>query len=98
VRSLDGVADDWPIDYQTLEPFYALNDRMMGISSLAGDPAYPPKEAVMPPIPLGRTGQVLGRAMNRLGWHWWPSDAAITTREYEGRAPCINLGQCASGQ
>jgi len=97
VRSLDGVADDWPIDYSTLEPFYALNDRMMGISSLAGDPAYPPKDAIMPPIPLGRTGQVLGKAMNELGWHWWPSDAAILTREYEGRAPCINLGQCGSG-
>lgn len=97
VRSLDGVADDWPIDYKTLEPFYALNDTMMGIASLAGDPAYPPKEQVMPPIPLGRTGQTLGRAMNSLGWHWWPSDAAIVTREYEGRAPCINLGQCGSG-
>lgn len=96
-RSLDGVADDWPIDYKTLEPFYALNDTMMGIASLAGDPAYPPKEQVMPPIPLGRTGQTLGKAMNSLGWHWWPSDAAIVTREYEGRAPCINLGQCGSG-
>jgi choline dehydrogenase-like flavoprotein len=39
VRSLDGVADDWPIDYWTLEPFYALNDRMTGVSGLAGDPA-----------------------------------------------------------
>lgn len=97
VRSLDGIADDWPIDYNTLEPFYALNDRMMGISGLEGDPAYPPKEAVMPPIPLGRTGQTLGKAMNKLGWHWWPSDAAILTQEYEGRAPCINLGQCGSG-
>src|ERR1700690_2022094 len=29
VRSLDGVADDWPIDYATLEPFYAENDRVM---------------------------------------------------------------------
>ncbi|MCZ4291998.1 GMC family oxidoreductase [Hoeflea alexandrii] len=97
VRSLDGVADDWPIDYQTLEPFYALNDRMMGVSSLAGDPAYPPKDSLMRPIPLGRTGEVLGAAMNGLGWHWWPSDAAIVTQEYEGRAPCINLGQCGSG-
>ena len=97
VRTLDNVADDWPIDYQTLEPFYALNDRMMGISSLAGDPAYPPKDAVMPPIPLGKTGQMFGKAMNTLGWHWWPSDAAILTQEYEGRAPCINLGQCLSG-
>ena len=50
VRSLDGVADDWPIDYATLEPFYALNDRMMGISGLAGDPAYPDKQPTMPPV------------------------------------------------
>ena len=53
VRSLDGVADDWPIDYATLEPFFALNDRMMGIAGLAGDPAYPPKEAVLPPLSAG---------------------------------------------
>jgi choline dehydrogenase-like flavoprotein len=97
VRTLDGVADDWPIDYQTLEPYFALNDRMMGISGLAGDPAYPPKEAVMPPLPLGKTGELIGRAMNKLGWHWWPCDGAITTTEYEGRAPCINLGHCGAG-
>ena len=97
VRSLDGVADDWPIDYATLEPYFALNDRMMGISGLAGDPAYPPKEAVMPPVPLGRTGERIGRAMNQLGWHWWPSDTAMATQEYEGRAPCINLGHCIAG-
>lgn len=97
VRSLDGVADDWPIDYKTLEPYFAVNDRMMGVSSLAGDPAYPDKEAVMPPLPLGRTGERFGRAMNDLGWHWWPSDSAITSQEYEGRAPCINLGHCGHG-
>jgi choline dehydrogenase-like flavoprotein len=44
MRTLDGVTDDWPIDYATLEPFYAENDRMMGVSGLAGDPAYPPHE------------------------------------------------------
>lgn len=97
VKSLDSVADDWPIDYRTLEPFYALNDRMMGVAGLAGDPAYPPKEATMPPLPLGRTGRLIGKAMNKLGWHWWPSDAAILTRDYEGRARCINLGHCGAG-
>jgi len=97
VRTLDGVAEDWPIEYRTLEPFYQLNDRMMGVASLEGDPAYPSKEAVMPPLPLGRTGTRLGRAMNELGWHWWPSDSAIASAEYEGRAPCINLGHCGHG-
>ena len=32
--------------------------------------------------------------MNQLGWHWWPSDTAVATTEYDGRAPCINLGHC----
>ncbi len=97
VRTLDGVADDWPVDYNMLEPYFALNDRMMGISGLAGDPAYPPKVAVLPPLPLGRTGTILGQAMNRLGWHWWPADAAIATQDYEGRAKCVNLGHCIAG-
>ena len=66
VRALDGVADDWPIDYDTLEPFYAENDRMMGVSGLAGDPAYPPKQPPMPLLPLGESGSCLAEAMNRL--------------------------------
>ncbi|MBM4202978.1 MAG: GMC family oxidoreductase [Gammaproteobacteria bacterium] len=97
VRSLDGVADDWPIDYPTLEPWFALNDRMMGISGLAGDPAYPPKEAVLPPLPLGHTGTTYGRALNTLGWHWWPADTAMATKDYDGRGRCINLGNCMAG-
>ena len=85
VRTLDGVADDWPIDYATLEPFFAENDRMMGVSGLAGDPAYPPHQPPMPPLPLGKSGARFGKAMNKLGWHWWPSDSTIATTDYEGR-------------
>ena len=41
VKTLDGIADDWPIDYDTLEPFFEENDRMMGVSGLSGDPLSP---------------------------------------------------------
>jgi choline dehydrogenase-like flavoprotein len=97
VRSLDGVADDWPINYASLEPFYALNDRQMGVAGLAGDPAYPLHEPPLPPVPLGLAGETMARGFNALGWHWWPSDTAIATQEYEGRAACVNLGPCKSG-
>jgi len=97
VRTLDGVADDWPIDYARLAPYYAENDRMMGVAGLAGDPAYPPKQVPLPPVPLGKLGETIARGFNSLGWHWWPSDSAIATRAYEGRAPCINLGPCITG-
>ncbi len=97
VRTLDGVADDWPLDYARLAPWYDVNARMMGVSGLAGDPMYPPKEFPLPPVPLGRLGETLAGGFNRLGWHWWPSDSAITTREYEGRAACVNAGTCLLG-
>ena len=31
VKSLDGVADDWPLTYDELEPYYDLNDEMVGL-------------------------------------------------------------------
>ena len=97
VRALDGVADDWPLDYDRLEPYFTENDRMMGVSGLAGDPSYPPKQPPLPPLPLGRVGETLARGFNRLGWHWWPSDSAIISRPYEGRDQCLNLAPCISG-
>jgi choline dehydrogenase-like flavoprotein len=97
VRTLDGVADDWPIDYRRLEPFYALNDQMTGVAGLAGDPANPPKVLPMPPVRLGKLGRTMAAGFNKLGWHWWPSDSAIVTEDYEGRAPCINAGTCMAG-
>ena len=97
VRTLDRVADDWPIDYWTLEPYFAENDRITGVAGLAGDPAYPPHEPTMPPVPLGKTGTRYALAMNQLGWHWWPSDISIATTDYNGRARCINLGHCTPG-
>ncbi|MGY9057697.1 MAG: GMC family oxidoreductase N-terminal domain-containing protein, partial [Alphaproteobacteria bacterium] len=98
VKSLDGVADDWPIDYNQLAPYYAENERITGVAGLAGDPAYPQDNAQrVPPLPLGKSGEVLAKGFNKLGWHWWPSDTAIITEEFDGRAPCINLGACGAG-
>src|SRR4029077_5241776 len=65
VKTLDGVADDWPINYEMLAPFFAENDRMMGVSGLSGDPAFPPPEPPMPPLPLGRSGVLHAKAMNK---------------------------------
>jgi choline dehydrogenase-like flavoprotein len=97
VRTLDGVAEDWPIDYWTLEPYFAENDRITGVAGLAGDPAYPLHQPTMPPVPLGKSGTRYAKAMNELGWHWWPSDISVATTEYNGRAKCINLGHCTPG-
>ena len=98
VRSLDGVAADWPITYEELEPYYDLNDRMMGVSGLAGDPANPPRaERPNPPIGLGQRGLAVARGFEKLGWHWWPSDNAILTRDSGDRRSCDARGRCNFG-
>ena len=97
-RSLDGVGDDWPFAYADLEPYYDLNDDAMGVSGLAGDPAYPPKPPrAMPPLALGRLGMTAARGFDALGWHWWPVDAAINAVPHQGRAGCNYCGPCQQG-
>ena len=91
VRSLDGIADDWPIDYFELLPYFYRTDRDFGVSGLPGDPAYPPdsEDAPMPPLPIGSAGMKVARGMTKLGWHWWPEFNSINSTPYDGRRPCV---------
>ncbi len=87
-----------------------LADRLLGARAvLRGErphdgqlrPARRPGGAAAPSAdaadPLGKTGARYAKAMNKLGWHWWPSDTSIATTDYEGRARCINLGHLHAG-
>jgi choline dehydrogenase-like flavoprotein len=98
VRTLDGVADDWPIAYQDLAPYYDRVERDFGISGLAGDPAYPERGPYpMPQVPVGKVGMTGIRGMDKLGWHWWVGSTAIATKPYRRLNPCARLGTCNTG-
>jgi choline dehydrogenase-like flavoprotein len=97
-RTLDGVADDWPVTYEELEPYYDLNDEMIGVSGLNGDPANPPRSPRQtPPLPIGKAGNTIVSGFEKLGWHWWPSDQAILSAPYKNRPPCMLHGKCMFG-
>jgi choline dehydrogenase-like flavoprotein len=96
-HSLDGVGADWPGDYETLAPFYDMNDRNTGVSGLGGNPAYPDYSPELPPIPIGKLGQTLAKGFNEKGYHWWPSDVSILSQDHDGRQKCVNAGTCDLG-
>ncbi len=98
VRSLDGVADDWPLSYAELQPYYERTDVEFGVSGLGGDPAYPPgADPPLPPLPIGKAAMKVARAHDRLGWHWWPGPNAVLSGPYGGRRPCAQWGTCMQG-
>jgi len=98
VRTLDDTADDWPISYEELQPFYELMDGEMGVSGLAGNPAYPPGAGPpLPPQPIHKVGRRMAEAMNRLGWHWWPGYNAMPSRDYGHQKQCARYGICHMG-
>lgn len=93
-----GFADDWPITYQDLQPFYERTDREIGVSGLGGNPLYPPgEEPPLPSLPFNPGALKIARAMAERGWHWWPDTNAILSLAYDGRHPCVQRAACAQG-
>lgn len=98
VKTLDGIADDWPLTYDDLQPFYEEMDQQMGVSGLGGDPSYPETQAPpLPPLPIGKIGVKAAQGMDKLGWHWWPAPNAIASKPYRGLERCVRRGTCQTG-
>lgn len=98
VRSLDGVADDWPFSYEDLVPFNEIIEFEVGVSGLAGNPAYPPKMAYpTPALPIGKVGRKAAECMDTMGWHWWPGANAMPSLPFNGLNACVRRGTCMSG-
>ncbi|MGY1644571.1 GMC family oxidoreductase [Geodermatophilus sp. SYSU D00703] len=98
VRTLDGVADDWPISYEELEPFYTAVEQELGVSGHPGNPAYPPGyDPPLPAHPITGAGRKLAEGMTKLGWHWWPGYNSIPSRDHRHLKQCQRLGICMFG-
>ena len=82
LRTLHGLADDWPISYEEMKPYYERIDQEMQISGMAGDPELPARPAAAPAAPPHRPDRApRGRGMNELNWHWWPAAHAIRSED-----------------
>jgi choline dehydrogenase-like flavoprotein len=98
VKTMDGVADDWPFTYEDLLPFYEEMDNAMGVSGLSDDPAYPEGGAFpLPPLPIGKPGIKAAEGMDKLGWHWWPGTNSIASKAIGHRPQCQRYGACLTG-
>lgn len=98
-KTRDGVADDWPIRYEDLAPYYDKVEKEIAVSgpkhfpwgSFHGPYPYPERD------PLSPNAFVFQKGCEQLGIRSVVTPLAILSAPFEDRPPCINRGFCNQG-
>jgi choline dehydrogenase-like flavoprotein len=96
LRSLYGIADDWPIQYQDLEPYYARAEQALGVAGAADVPWASPRTAPfpLPAFPFSYSDGFFARACRSLGIAFHSLPQARNSVAYGGRSQCRACGTC----
>ncbi len=98
VKTFDGVAADWPISYDDLEPYYERMEREYPISGPALYPWGRPHGYPYAPLQAGTAGQKLIEGCVRLGIPVVAGGpVAIPAGSFGKRPHCIMRGFCLLG-
>ncbi|HJY30648.1 MAG TPA: GMC family oxidoreductase [Pyrinomonadaceae bacterium] len=88
---------DWPISYETLEPFYERAEWELGAAGDGDSIQHQiPRKRNYPLRPVGANPQTvaLQNAARQLGWVTTPVPLLINTEPYGGRSACIGCKYC----
>lgn len=96
LRSMYGLATDWPIAWTELERFYCEAERRLNVS---GEPSPHPQDArsepyPQQPIPLSYNLQVLKAWAEKSGLKFSPLPMARNLTPFDGRGSCCVYDTC----
>lgn len=96
LRSLHGVADDWPLAYADLEPYYARAEAALGVAGVPDDSGASPRSTAfpLPAFPFSHSDEILARACRTLGIGFHHLPQARNSVAYGGRARCQACATC----
>ena len=96
MESRYGLADDWPIDYEDLRPYYAAAERELGVAGSDDNPFGPPREEPFPMEGFDRSypDQLLAEACEELGIDVHTLPSARNSEPYDDRPTCQAYGTC----
>lgn len=96
MRTHYGVAVDWPITYDQLEPFYLKAERLIGVAGPVTMPFRSPRSGPfpMPAFAFGPTDHYWGEVCRRVGVTIHETAWAKNSVPYDGRPACSAFGSC----
>ncbi len=97
--SRDGYDVDWPISYDDVKPYYDKVDVLLGCSGTAENLVQVPDGIFQRPSKLNCVEVEFKRAIAKLGRHYIPGRAGVTTEGVlnKYRRKCIGRGRCGRG-
>jgi choline dehydrogenase-like flavoprotein len=98
LKSLYDIADDWPITYDEIEPYYVKAERALGVAGIADNPFASPRSAdfPLPPFPYSVTDKLFERACGKLGIKVHHVAWARNSKPYQGRPACVAFATCGT--
>lgn len=96
LRSLYGVADDWPIAYSDLEPYYTAAESELGVAGATDDAWASPRSGPfpLPPFPFSYSDRLFADACRTVGVAMHHLSQARNSVPYGGRAQCRACSTC----
>jgi len=96
LQSQYGIAADWPITYDDLEPWYTAAEQELGVAGNKSEDLGSPRkgEYPMPPLPLSYLDRQLAIAVTPLGYSVKETPQARNSIAFEGRPPCCGSASC----
>jgi choline dehydrogenase-like flavoprotein len=96
LRSLYGVAVDWPISYDQLEPWYSAAEQELGVAGDSEEDLGSPRSRryPMPALPLTYLDKQVALAVAQLGLHVHVTPQARNAHPFDGRPPCCGSASC----
>ena len=102
LKSNDGVAVDWPVTLEELNPYFDEVEEFIGVSGPANYPWDPARKYPLPSLPLNSSAMYMAAGCEALGIRTAPAPIAAVSHsysnpEYGTRNACTNRGYCHQG-
>lgn len=93
-----GVAADWPVSYEELEPYYVKAEYMVGVAGPGPAPGRPMSQPYpLPPHPPSTLSQAVAEGARKVGLNMVQNPVAAPSRDWLGRPACNYCGCCQRG-
>jgi len=98
LKTLYGIADDWPITYDEIEPYYVKAERALGVAGVADNPVASTRSAdfPLPPFPYSVTDKLFEKGCKKLGIKVHHVSWARNSVPYQDRPACAAFSTCGT--